>query len=313
MQHKKTSRNWTHFLVKKMDKHAYESYVKAGKILAQVREYAKTLIKDGVKYLDVVEKLDKKIIELGGTHACPVTISINEIAAHDTAMPGDTRVFKTEDIVKIDFGIHVDGYPADGGTTIEIGTKKHENLIKASSEALEEAIKILKPGLEIKEIGKKVNEIMSKYGFNAVTNLSGHSVERYNLHSGITIPNYDNNSKQKLEKGMVMTIEPFATSGAGRVNSRGVNKIYRLVERKPVRISFVKDILNFIEKNYNTLPFAVKWLDDAGLKNYQYALNILEREGIVHGYKPLIDNSKKLVSYKEHTMIIDDEVTITTL
>ena len=66
-------------------------------------------------------------------------------------------------------------------------------------------------------------------------NLSGHGLDKYNLHSGTNIPNYNNNDKTKLKQGQAIAIEPFATDGVGIVFDSGNPKIFKY--KKPSRVS----------------------------------------------------------------------------
>nr|MCK4930102.1 M24 family metallopeptidase [Nanoarchaeota archaeon] len=82
-----------------MDKETFDAYVKAGRIAAQARDYGKSLIKIGASLLEVTEKIEKRILELGGEFAFPPQISLNDIAAHYCASPDDKTVFTEGDLV----------------------------------------------------------------------------------------------------------------------------------------------------------------------------------------------------------------------
>jgi len=289
-----------------------EKYKKAGKILKQVREYSKTLIKKDALIIEIIKKLEKKIEELGGECACPINISLNDIAAHDCAGINDTRKLKKGDLVKVDFGIHVDGYIADSGYSIEVNNNEHSELIKCAKTALENVIKILEPGITLSEIGRIIEEEAKNNGFQPIVNLSGHSIERFKLHAGISTPNFDTHSNFKIPEGTVIAIEPFITTGKGVVNEAGKSKIYEMIKRVPVRIDFVKKIQNYIEKSYNGMPFANRWLSEAGFKNVDYALHNLVKSGSLNSYPPLREITHSPVAYAEHTIIILDKPIITT-
>ncbi len=289
-----------------------EKYRKAGKILKQVRDYSKSLIKENASIIETIRELETKITELGGENACPINISINDIAAHDCADINDTRVFKKGDLVKIDFGVHVDGYIADSGYSIEVGSNNYSELIKTAKNALENVIKILRPEITLSEIGRTIEETAREKGFQPIINLSGHSIERFNLHAGISTPNIDTHSNYKIPEGTVIAIEPFITTGKGIVNEVGKAKIYEMVKKVPVRIDFIRKIQKHIEKNYNNLPFANRWLSEKGFKNVDYALNNLLKKNALKSYPPLREASGAPVAYAEHTIILLDEPIITT-
>ena len=120
-----------------------EKWRKAGKIASKAREFGKTLIKKNAKILDVAEKIEEKIRDLGAEPAFPVNISLNDCAAHATAHPDDKAVFG-DDVVKLDVGAHIDGcVGGDTAITVDL-TGKHEDLMKASQDALDAAINAVK-------------------------------------------------------------------------------------------------------------------------------------------------------------------------
>lgn len=300
-----------------MNEEIKKKYIKAGKIASEARKYGISLIKEGVSLLEVSEKVEKKIKELGGEFAFPPQISLNEVAAHYCADFEDKIVFKKGDIVKLDVGVMVDGYIGDTAESICVG---HENedyvgnkLIMASREALNNAIKIIKPGITIGEIGKKIQETILSYGFSPVKNLSGHGLDKYVFHARPSIPNFDTGDKNTLIKGMVIAIEPFASTGKGIIYESSNGNIFSQISKKPVRNLITRQILNEIEK-YKNMPFTTRWLAyKFGLQKTNFALRELLQLGIIRSYPPLPDADKGLVSQAEHTIIIDDEIIVTTL
>ena len=286
-----------------------ENWLKAGKITAEVIDYGSSLIKVGAHPFEVITKIENKISELKAQPAFPPQISINEFAAH--CIPEKEIVFKEGDLVKLDVGISIDGAIGDSAVSIDLGNNKE--LIKASEEALNEAIKIIKIGTKLNEIGSVIEKTITKFGFKPVKNLSGHSIEEYKEHAGLTIPNYDDGNTTKLTKGQVIAIEPFATSGSGYIQDGKESRIYKLLTIKQVRNQITRDILKYIIENYKTLPFSKHWLiKKFGPFKSGFALKILEREGVLYHYKQLVEKSKEKVSQAEHTLLIDDEVIVST-
>ncbi|GAG18527.1 unnamed protein product, partial [marine sediment metagenome] len=173
-----------------MEQSQLDAYTKAGRIAGQALEYGKSLIKPGVLVLDVVEKIEAKIKELGGEPAFPVQISLNETAAHYCPDKNDETKLNDQ-VVCLDVGVSVDGFIGDTACTVDLSGKNSE-LVLASEEALKNAIAIIKPGVKVGEIGKVIEETITKHGFRPVKNLSGHGLDEYNIHDFPTIPNYDN-------------------------------------------------------------------------------------------------------------------------
>ena len=285
-----------------------KDWIKAGEIASEALEYGMGLIKKDKSVLEIVESVEAKIFQLGGKPAFPTNISINEIAAHYSPVKDDFSI-KESDIVKLDVGVHVNG--AIGDNALTVGNNKE--LIEASREALNEAIKIIQIGTKLREIGRVVDKTISSYGFKSIKNLTGHSIDIYEQHAGLSVPNYDDGSEDKLEKGMIIAIEPFATTGIGLIEEGKESGIFRLEKVKNVRTDISREILNFIIEEYRTLPFTKRWL----LKKFpefkvNFALNNLQKEGILDQYKQLLERGKGLVSQAEHTLLIDDKIKILT-
>jgi len=288
-----------------------EELKKAGKIAAESLDFGKTLIKENADVKEIIEKIEAKIISLKGLPAFPVQISINETAAH--FIPSTKLMLKESDLVKLDVGVHINGFIADTAATIEVKTKDFSNIIKAAEEALNNAIKLIKPGTKICEIGRVIEENIKKYNLNSIKNLSGHSIGQYNTHAGLTIPNYDNKNNEELKNGDLIAIEPFVTNGTGFVEESKPSGVYALVEKRPVRDKNTRFILDFIENEYQTLPFSKYWLiKKFGQFKTEFALNQLEREKIIYSYPQLIERSKGIVSQAEHTIYVNDKSIVTT-
>ncbi|MBW2996520.1 type II methionyl aminopeptidase [Candidatus Woesearchaeota archaeon] len=282
-----------------------EEQKKACKIAAQALEYALTLIVPDTTLLEICEKTEKKIQDLGAKPAFPVQISLNDTAAHFCPDEDDTTVLKDQ-VVCIDIGVHIKGYIGDNAATIDL-SKNNQDLVKASREALDNAIKIIKPGITLAEIGKTIQETIQKYGFAPVRNLSGHGLDEYNIHTKPTIPNYDNGDTTKLEEGMIVAIEPFASKGAGIVYESGNPTVFSLAGKKPTRNIITRKILKEID-SYNGLPFCKRWLTHKfGFAKTSLALRDLKQLEILREYPPLIDKNHGLVSQAEHTVLVTKE------
>ena len=96
-----------------MDQEVVECYLKAGEIARRVRERARKWLVEGAGWLEFTENVEQKIKDLGGGWAFPLNVSANDAAAHDAARPGDERLFKQGDVIKVDLGVHVEGCIAD--------------------------------------------------------------------------------------------------------------------------------------------------------------------------------------------------------
>jgi len=279
----------------------FDCYRKAGEIHRKLIEESREKVKKGVGVYEFADYIDKRTIELGGLSAFPVNISLNEEAAHSTASFEDERKFE-KDVIKIDIGVHVKGYIADGAITIDL-SGKYSDLVKASEEALNAAIDVVKAGVSTTKIGETIEDTIQGLGFEPVRNLMGHGVDKYIAHAEPSIPNCRMKYDATLVENQVIAIEPFATDGEGFVVDGKFCEIYSQVKNKPTRIKFIREILEHI-KTYNGLPFAARWLPQ---NKTDMALNQLLKEGTITAYPVLIEASGGIVSQAEHTLIVTED------
>ena len=287
-----------------MEQKDIEKLKQAGRIAAQVLEYGKGLVKKDASLLEVLDKIEAKISDLGAKPAFPAQISCNHIAAHYCPDEEDKTVF-SDQVVCLDVGVHVDGFIGDNAVTVDL-SGKHGDLVKASREALENAIKAVKIGVTLAEIGRVIQDTIQRYGFAPVRNLSGHGLGVYEQHTKPSIPNFDNGDTTKIENGMVFAVEPFASTGAGIVQESGIATVFSLGTKKPVRNAITRQVLEEIE-TYNGLPFTIRWLTRKFGVKAKFALREMEQLGMLHSYAPLADKDKGLVSQAEHSILIDDK------
>lgn len=289
-------------------------FLKAGRITGLARKFAFENIKEKISIYEYVKKIEKKIYSLGGKLAFPVNISIDEFAAHDTPLFRGAEEFKQGQLVKVDIGAMFNGFLGDTAFTFEINSDRNAKLILASKEALDNAVKIIKPGAKYCEVGKVIHETIKSYGFNPIFNLGGHGLGRFDLHSSAFIPNYDNKDSSKFFKGQMVAIEPFATTGAGKVSETNASKIFSLIKAKPVRMETSKKVLKFIEENFKTLPFAdYHLMESFSALEVNVALKELIKVGALHSYPQLRESTKGLVSQAEHSLLVDEKTIVTTL
>jgi methionyl aminopeptidase len=289
-----------------MNDEIFEKYRDAGVLAAKILRRGAQEIRVGVSYLDLVESIEVQVKEEGAELAFPLNLSLNEDAAHDTASPGEARVFTKGDVAKLDLGVQIDGYIADTATTIDLGS--NSLLLEASERALDAAIKAVRPGATAGDLGAAIQKEIECRGYRPISNLTGHGLDRYILHRPPTIPNVGVNGGVVLEEGMVFAIEPFATTGSGHVGEKTRKEIYSQVSQKPVRIPAARAILEKV-KDRHGLPFARRWIDG---KKLDIALSSLVRSQVLHVYPVLSDIPGSLVSQHEHTVIVTREGCIVT-
>ena len=255
----------------------------------------------------MAEKIEKKIKELGDGPAFPVNVSINENAAHYTPDINDSLRFKENDLVKIDIGVHVDGYIWDRAFTVCIGRKTHP-LIEAAKQGLKEAMKAIRPGAKIFEISEVVESTLEQLGFNPIRNLCGHGLDRYNQHTHFSIPNGRNNIQDEIKPNQALAMEVFATDGAGWVKDSKPVLIFGYVQDRPVRLWEGRRILKAAKTDFNKLPFAKRWLAELRPPMSQLKIDMALKQlldvGAIREYPLLKEESGGIVAQAEETIIL---------
>lgn len=281
-------------------------YRRVGKLVAEVREQTRAMVKPGVSLLGIAEAVEELIKQKGAKPAFPCNVSVNAIAAHYSPSADDDTQVNEGDLVKVDIGAHIDGYIGDSAFTVALGAKVE--LVQAVERALEEAIKAVKPEVDVGEIGKVVEEVATAAGFKPIRNLTGHSLARWELHAGLTVPNVRETTGQKLEVGDVVALEPFLTDGAGFVEDEPQVYIFRYLRDRPVRMRMTRELLNTVKRNYSGLPFAERWLAKSMSKlRLELTLRELVGVGALYPYHVLKERAGGSVAQAEHTVIVTEQ------
>jgi len=285
-----------------------QKYQRAGKIAAEVREHMRRVVHEGMPIIDVCETAESLIRRRGGKPAFPCNVSVNEVAAHYTSPPNDRRTIPTGSVVKVDMGVHLDGYIADTAVTICF-SKEHEHLVDTAEEALQTAVKILRPGLFTSKFGSTIEKTIRSFGLKPVSNLTGHQVGRYLVHAGKSLPNVSHFSTSRLKEGEVYGVEPFVTvaDAAGRVESGRETTIFRFLKHKSVKDEHGRKLLDHIARNFQTLPFTERWLKGVVPQaHHQRAFSELLSSKSLMAYRVFIEASGKPVAQAEHTVLITE-------
>ena len=281
-----------------------EKWKEAGKLAHDALHYGKNLIKEKKSILRVTEKIEKYVFDNGGKLAFPTNLAINNVGAHWTPSSKTTDQFKKGDLVKLDVGVHIDGYIGDNALTVEIGTNNYNKMIDTSREALNAAIEVAGPGINVGMIGYAVQTTIENRGYKPIANLTGHGIKRYNLHSGISIPNVKENGGSILKAGDIIAIEPFVTDGAGRVGGKRNSNIYHVRQIRNIKDEKAAKMIDEIQHRYKGLPFAERWLHQIQDEHTTSSLTKLMRAGIISYYPVLDELGRGMVAQSEHTIMI---------
>ncbi len=291
------------------DREELEKFRQSGRILREAREEMKGYVKENMLIIDVCEKAEGLIRIKGGKPAFPCNVSINEVAAHYTSPPNDTHRIPAGSTVKVDIGVQIDGYVTDTAFTAAFNPEG-KSMTNTAELALKTAIDNIHGEMPLGKIGALIENTIKNRGFKPISNLCGHSVGRYLIHAGTSIPNVAQVSFTKIRTGEIYAIEPFVTvpDAAGKVDDSPQITIYRLLRAKSVKNQYAKKLLKHIETNFRTLPFAERWLIGVVHKEqHKEAFKELLTQKAIMGYPVFVEESKKPVAQAEHTVMIKDE------
>jgi len=299
----------------------YEDVRRASEAHRQVRQWTQTWIKPGIKLIDMcdkIEEMNRKLIQESGLKAgigFPTGCSLNHVAAHYTPNTGDETVLSYDDVMKVDFGTHVNGQIIDCAFTVAFNPK-YDNLLKAVKDATNTGIKAAGIDVRLCDIGAAIQEVMESYEVEldgktyqvkSIRNLNGHSIAPYRIHAGKSVPIVKGNDVTRMEEGEFYAIETFGSTGKGQVNEDLDCSHYMKnfdAPHVPLRTAAAKGLLSFINKEFGTLPFCRKWLDQKGQTKHLMALKNLSDVKIVQPYPPLCDQKGCYVAQYEHTILL---------
>ena len=285
-----------------------EQYVRAGKITREVRQWVKNRVKPGTGYLQLALEVEGEIIRRGGKPAFPCGIGVDEVTAHYAPQRDDERTIQEKDVVKVDFGVHIEGYLADTATTVTYNPE-FQLLLETTERALGSAIASVKRDPRAGEIGRVVNAEAKDHGFKPISNLSGHTVDRYTVHAGKSIPNLFMPNLPALKRNEVFAVEPFLTLGdaAGYVVDSPHETIFSLVSQRRMGVKELDDVVQLIWEERRTLPFTPRWFSEHYKEGkLRELLGKLEDRKVVRSYATLVEASGKPVAQFEHTMALEE-------
>lgn len=293
-----------------------------------VRNQLQNYIKPGMKIYDICNFIEKSIVrnfnqnDLQAGIGFPVSYAINNVLAHDTAINNDTRILNFNDVVKIDYGTHVNGRIIDSAFTLAFNPK-YRPLLEATKQATYGAIKMAGPDTYVNDISEHINEIIESYEIEldgkvypikSVGNLGGHNINPYQIHGGTIIlckPSRSESIKSmRLKENVCYAFETFASTGTGKFLSDDANNnLFSLKtninsEKNKFNFDITNKVLNYIKNTRSTLPFCSRWLEDKFGSNYKIATDELYKNNIINIYPPLYDIKNSYSSQLEHTVYI---------
>jgi methionyl aminopeptidase len=290
-----------------MSEDPHPSSVKAGGIAARVLSEVSQEIKPGVKLYKICTLAEKLIVKYGGTPAFPTNVSINHIAAHYTSPRNDRKVVPEFGLVKLDVGVHVDGHIADTALTVDLdGTL--EGFVSATDDALDEAIKLMQPGVSLSDVGKEIERVVRAYGLRSIKQICGHNILPNRLHGGKKVPNGKDRTAGTVEVGEYYAIEPYATTGVGIGETKQMYIFSNTTRDEPLT-GWAEKLRKHLREGYGPFPFALRWIGKVKKADVDIlqTFKVLLAKRAVRGHSVLVEKKGRPVSQSEHTVFISDK------
>jgi methionyl aminopeptidase len=290
-----------------VDAHALDCHRRAGRIASECREWARAAIRPGVTIRSVLETVEAMIRERGAEPGFPAQSSRNSIAAHYCSPPDDETAYAEGDCVKVDIGVHVDGYIADTACSVDLSTDgRWTPLVRASADALAATIATVGDGVPVGAVGAAIERTITAAGYEPVRNLTGHGLARWKVHTAPQIPNYADRSGGRLKAGTVMAIEPFACTGRGYIREQGKAEVFMMVRPPRKAKGLDRGVLAAIQ-SWRGLPIARRYFSEFDADVVDDTIGKLARQGSLVRYPPLVEDDGVMVTQTEHSMYLGPE------
>ncbi|CAN9477339.1 unnamed protein product [Alternaria alternata] len=315
--------------VDNMDNDFLKDYRKAAEVHRQVRHYAQTIAKPGMSMTRLAEEIDDSVRALVGHEgletgdalkaglAFPTGLCLNNVGAHWTPNAGAKEVFlQHDDVLKVDFGVHVNGRIVDSAFTVA-ANPIYDNLLASVKAATNTGLKEAGIDARIDHISEMIQEVMESYEVEikgktipvkAVRNITGHNILRYHIHGDKQVPFVKTKTTQRMEEGDIFAIETFGSTGKAYLHDDvGVYGYGRNehVSATGLHHTFAKSLLKTIDQNFGTLVFARRQLERLpGVEKYHLGMRTLVNSGIVEAYAPLVDVPGSFIAQFEHTVLL---------
>ncbi|KAF3208337.1 hypothetical protein TWF106_011440 [Orbilia oligospora] len=304
------------------------TYRKAAEVHRQTRRWVQENVKPGHSTLEIAEGIEDSVrallghpgLEAGdslkGGMGFPTGICLNHEVAHYTPSTGKGVVVQHQDVMTVDFGVHINGWIVDSAFTMAFDPT-YDDLLAAVKDATNTGVKTAGIDVRISDVSAAIQEAMESweveirgktYPVKPVRNLTAHDIKHWHIHGGKSIPFVKNSDQTKMEEGEIFAIETFGSTGRGYtrddvgIYGYGLNHDAPLTTSLP--LASAKRLHKTIREHFSTIVFCRRYLDRLGLDRYLAGMNCLVQHGIVEAYKPLTDIEGSYSAQFEHTLIL---------
>ncbi|RKF59883.1 Methionine aminopeptidase 2 [Erysiphe neolycopersici] len=309
-----------------------QDYRHGAEIHRRAREWARQNILPGRSLIEVAEGIEDNVRKLCGHPgleegdnmkggiAFPTGLNLDHLAAHYSPNTGNNTLLSKDNVVTVDFGVHINGRIVDSAFTLTFDPT-YDELLEAVRQGTDTGIRETGIDARLGEIGEAIQETLESfectirgktYPIKSIRNMNGHDIRRWQIHGGKSVPIVKSNDQTKMEEGEVYAIETYGSTGNGFVREDYETSHYAKAvdgtKNVALRIQSASKLLNVINKNFGTLPFCRRYLDRLGLEKYSLGLNTLVSKGIVKAYPPLADKKGSYTAQFEHTILLRPNV-----
>ena len=242
----------------------FEKMRNAGTLAAKTLDMLTENIKEGIT-TSYIDKLGYEFIRDNGGHSAPLfyrgfekslCTSLNNVVCH--GIPSDDRILQDGDSLNVDVTAIIDNHYGDTSRMFCVGktSVKLNNLIDATYEGMMKAIKILKPGIKLGDIGHEIQSYVEEKGFSVVRDFCGHGIGKV-FHEAPNILHYGNkNTGIELRPGMTFTIEPMIN--AGKFDTKVLNDGWTAVTKDKSLSAQFEHTIGITENGYEIFTESAK-------------------------------------------------------
>jgi methionyl aminopeptidase len=274
-----------------------DSLLLASKIHKNVRYDIQRKIRPGLSIYDLGIYINDRIRHYtnntgynGGIGFSP-SLSVSDCIAHYSPTKTDNLKLKFDDNIKIDFGVHINGYIIDSAFTCYFDDK-HNDIHKCCKEALYEGLKEVGIDAPINNVSSNIEEVVNSYGYKIIKNLGGHNIKQYNIHGGEFVPNTKSILNTRRFTEGAWAVEPFISYKTTKYYNGKMKNNYRCYDKN-----------SHIYEKFNNLIFTDSHIEYYNIDKNE--INSMIKNNTIKTYEPLYIKNDIGVQY-EHTIYIND-------
>mmetsp|Transcript_54845 Transcript_54845/g.63068 ORF Transcript_54845/g.63068 Transcript_54845/m.63068 type:complete len:387 (-) Transcript_54845:216-1376(-) len=303
-----------------------DKYQAAGKIANETLEKIIKKCVPGAGIVDIcafgdeeIEKEVKKVYnkkKLEKGIAFPTCLSVNEICGHFSPLRSEPCALKEGDLVKIDLGVHIDGFISITAHTIVVSEKadavvegRKADVIHAAYNALQVALRLLKPGQKNNDVTEHIAKVVESYKCNPVEGVLSHELKKHLIDGNNCIINkatFDQKvDDYEFQVNEVYGLDIIASTGEGKpretevrctVYKRAIEKAYSL------KLKASRQFFSELNERYPTLAFSMRSFEDETVA--KLAVNECVKHELLHAYPVLAEKEGELVAQFKYTVMI---------